>query len=127
MKKIVVLFALTAAVSLSFGQTYKTPKKLFKKLVKTIRHSDLSTYSTLWDGETVDSEGMVSTLLKDPDEWEDLWAIFEGPQKITEGQFYESDGREFFKAKIKAPKGRGGGIGNIRMVKNDGSWQMYKW
>lgn len=121
-----ILFLSAMAIGAQ-AQSMDSPEATFKTLRKAIKKADIETYATLWYAETAEREGMVSRLKSDPDIWGELQNVFKGPQKMTNKNFYSSEGQEFFKTKIVAKKAAEGGIGTMSMVKEDGKWLMYRW
>lgn len=121
-------FALSLAVlmgSVIFAQDLSTPESTFKTLLTAIENQDLELYKRCWVEESLEGEGMYTNLKTDPDLWEELKAIFHGPQTLKETE--PMAGATKFKTTVIAPEAEGGGIGTITMILEGEEWRMYRW
>jgi hypothetical protein len=105
-----------------------SPEATFRKLVKAIQEKDIDTYATCWAAESAEREGQVSKLKENPKMWDELQAMFKGPQTLDPDGSHVADGVERMKFEVQSPEVPDGrGIGTISMIKENGVWKMNSW
>ncbi len=124
---ILMLLLLTLSACGGSKKQLGSPKQTFEKLVDAIQHKDLESYKACWYSERAQGEGMVSQLEVNPEAWDELQALFRGPQTLKVDGETQENGLLKKRFSVEAPEAKEGGIGSISMVQEDGVWKMYHW
>ena len=107
----------------AFVADFSSVETAFATLLHAINNRDMDLYRQCFAADSLEREGMASRLESDPAQWEELQAIFRGPQTPV----INDQNEERASVSVTAPEAMGGGIGGMRFVKENGRWVVSNW